>query len=86
MFRSHSVEHGLIDLNTVLIPFFKTINTLKITNIPQVVLDNPLELVYNRDKSVKFSRNGRPVIKVNKELSKNAKLVSQYFLKSHTNC
>jgi len=79
------MESESVDLETVLLPFFRATNTLKITNIPQDALDKPLEPAYDRDGSVKFSRNGKPVIKVNKNLSDNIKLVRDNFRKSDTN-
>jgi len=71
-----------IDLETVWLPFFYATNTMGETNIPAEALGAPLRLAYNADGSVKFSKSGRPVTKVAKELSDNIRLVRENFTAS----
>jgi hypothetical protein len=77
-----------IDLETVWLPFFTSTNVMGETAIAAEALGAPLRLAYNADGSVKFSRTGRPVTKVAKELSDNIKLVRENFtatLQSYAN-
>jgi hypothetical protein len=69
-----------IDLETVWIPFFTATNAMSQSNIPSDALGAPLRLAYNQDGSVKFSKSGRPVIKVSKDISDNVKLVRENFI------
>ncbi len=69
-----------IDIETVWIPFFTATNTDKATAIGSDVLGAPLRLAYNTDGSVKFSKSGKPVIRVAKELSDSVKLVRENFV------
>jgi len=71
-----------IDLETVWLPFFLATNTMGETNIPAEALGAPLRLAYNADGSVKFSKSGRPVTKVAKDLSDNIRLVRENFTAS----
>ena len=68
-----------IDLETVWLPFFLATNTVGETVISPDNLGAPLRLAYNADGSVKFSKTGRPVTKVAKELSDNIKMVKDNF-------
>jgi len=68
-----------IDLETVWLPFFTATNTMGDTAIPSDALGAPLRLAYNPDGSVKFSKAGRPVMKVAKELADNVRLVRENF-------
>jgi septum formation inhibitor MinC len=49
------------------------------TAIPVDVLGAPLRLAYNADGSVKFSKTGRPVTKVAKEVADSVRLVRDNF-------
>jgi len=49
------------------------------TAIPHDALGAPLRLAYNADGSVKFSKTGRPITKVAKELSDNIRMVRDNF-------
>ncbi len=69
-----------IDLETVWLPFFTATNAMSQSNIPSDALGAPLRLAYNPDGSVKFSKSGRPVIKVAKDISDNVKLVRENFI------
>jgi len=68
-----------IDLETVWLPFFTSTNVMGETAIPSDALGAPLRLGYNADGSVKFSKTGRPVTKVVKDISDNIKLVRENF-------
>jgi len=68
-----------IDLETIWLPFFTATNTMGDTAIPSDALGAPLRLAFNADGSVKFSKTGRPVNKVAKELSNSVQLVRQNF-------
>lgn len=71
-----------IDLETIWLPFFLAGNTNGDTSISADALGAPLRLAYNADGSVKFSKTGRPVTKVAKELSDNIRLVRDNFTAS----
>jgi len=71
-----------IDLETVWLPFFTATNTMGDTVIPADALGAPLRLAYNADGSVKFSKTGRPVTKVAKDLSDNIRMVRDNFTAS----
>jgi hypothetical protein len=68
-----------IDLETIWLPFFTATNTMGDTAIPSDALGAPLRLAFNADGSVKFSKTGRPVNKVAKELANSVQLVRQNF-------
>ena len=68
-----------IDLETVWLPFYTATNTMGETHINPDALGAPLRLAYDADGSVKFSKSGRPVVKVAKELSDNIRLVRENF-------
>ena len=69
-----------IDLETVWLPFFTATNTMGDTAIPVDALGSPLRLAYDKDGSVKFSVNGRPVIKVAKPISEGVAMVRENFV------
>jgi hypothetical protein len=69
-----------VDLETVWLPFFTATNTMGDTRIAHDALGAPLRLTYNPDGSVKFSKAGRPVIRVAKDISDNVKLVRENFI------
>lgn len=58
-----------IDLETVWLPFFTGSNTMGDMGIPTEAFGTPLCLAYDADGSVKFSKTGRPITKVVKELA-----------------
>lgn len=68
-----------IDLATIWLPFFTATNTMGDTAIPADVLGCPLRLGYNADGSVKFSKTGRPVLKVAKDVADSVRLVKDNF-------
>ncbi len=69
-----------IDLETVWLPFFTATNTEQATRIASDALGAPLRLAYNPDGAVKFSKSGKPVIKVAKDISDNIRLVRDNFV------
>jgi hypothetical protein len=69
-----------IDLETVWLPFFMATNALEATRIPADALGAPLRLNYNADGSVKFSKTGRPITKVAKDIADNVSMVKSNFI------
>jgi len=68
-----------IDLELVWLPFFLATNTMGDTAIPADALGAPLRLGYNADGSVKFSKTGRPVTKVARDIADSVRLVRDNF-------
>ena len=68
-----------IDLEMVWLPFFTATNTTGDTHLPPDALGAPLRLAYNPDGSVKFSKTGRPITKVAKDLADNVRMVRDNF-------
>ena len=68
-----------IDLATIWLPFFTATNTMGDTAIPADALGAPLRLGYNTDGSVKFSKTGRPVTKVVRDIGDSVRLVKDNF-------
>ena len=69
-----------VDLETVWLPFFTATNVMGETFIPAESLGAPLRLGYDQDGTVKFSKTGRPVIKVEKEIANGVKLARENFV------
>jgi len=69
-----------IDLETVWLPFFTATNTLGDTAIPSAALGCPMRLAYDKAGAVRFSQNGKPVIRVAKEVSDSVKMVRDNFV------
>ena len=59
-----------IDLETVWIPFFTGSNVTGDTAIPHEALGAPLRLVKEKDGTIRFRDDGRPVLRVAPELAK----------------
>jgi len=68
-----------IELELVWIPFFTATNTMGDSAIPSDALGCPLRLGYNPDGSVKFSRTGKPVTKVVKDIADSVRMVKDNF-------
>ena len=68
-----------LDLESVWLPFFTATNLQSDTAIPLDALGAPLRLAYAQDGSVKFSKSGRPVIRVAKPIADSVKLVRENF-------
>jgi len=68
-----------LDLESIWLPFLTATNLQGDTAIPVDALGAPLRLAYNQDNSVKFSRTGRPVIRVAKPIADSVKLVRENF-------
>ena len=69
-----------IELAGVWLPFLVATNTTGDTSIPADAIGAPLRLAFNADGSVKFSKTGRPVFKVVKEVADTVKLVKENFV------
>ena len=69
-----------IDLESVWLPFFTATNTMGDTAIPHDALGCPLRLAFDKDGSVKFSRNGRPVTRIAKPIAQSVSLVRENFV------
>ncbi len=68
-----------IDLETIWLPFLTATNTKGDTAIPADALGAPLRLGYNQDGSVKFSKTGRVVLKVAKDIADSVRLIRENF-------
>ena len=68
-----------IDLESIWLPFFIATNVQGDTTIPRDALGAPLRLAYDKDGSVKFSKTGRPILKVAPELNQQIRLVRENF-------
>lgn len=68
-----------IELETVWLPFFTATNAQGDSAIPSDALGCPLRLGYMPDGSVKFTKTGRPVTKVVKELADCVRMVKDNF-------
>jgi len=68
-----------IDLELIWLPFFTATNVMGDTRIPHEALGAPLRLAYDADGSVKFSKTGRPITKVAKDLSDTIRMVRDNF-------
>jgi len=68
-----------LDLESIWLPFFTATNLQRDTAIPLDALGAPLRLGYDQDGSVKFSKSGRPVVKVAKPIADSVKLVRENF-------
>lgn len=69
-----------IELENVWLPFFTATNAMGDTAIPVDALGCPLRLQYDKDGAVKFSPNGRPVIRVAKPISEAVSMVRDNFI------
>ena len=69
-----------IPLNAVWLPFFTATNTDGKTAISSEALGAPIRLVKDGDGSVRFSKAGRPVLRVVKELSDHVRMVRENFI------
>ena len=68
-----------LDLELIWMPFFTATNLQGDTAIPLDALGAPLRLAYATDGSVKFSKSGRPVVRVAKPIADSVKLVRENF-------
>ena len=69
-----------VDLETVWLPFFTAANVQGDTAIPREALGAPLRLAKEQDGTVKFSKTGRPVLRVAPELASQIKVVRENFV------
>jgi len=68
-----------LDLESVWLPFLFATNLQGDTAIPIDALGAPLRLAYAQDGSVKFSKSGRPVVRVAKPIADSVKLIRENF-------
>jgi len=68
-----------LDLESIWLPFFTATNLQNDTAIPLDALGAPLRLAYAQDGTVKFSKSGRPVVRVAKPIADSVKLVRENF-------
>ena len=68
-----------IDLEAVWLPFFTSTNTVGDTQISPEALGAPLRLAYDPDGSIKFSKTGRPITRVAKDLADTVRMVRDNF-------
>ena len=68
-----------IDLESTWIPFFTATNTVGDTQLPPDSLGAPLRLAYAPDGTVRFSKGGRPILKVDKPLADTIRMVRDNF-------
>ncbi|MBA7672241.1 hypothetical protein ES703_80416 [subsurface metagenome] len=68
-----------IDLELIWLPFLTATNVMGDTRLPHEALGAPLRLAYATDGSVKFSKTGRPITKVAKDLSDTIRMVRENF-------
>jgi len=71
-----------IDLETIWLPFFYAAKIMGESTISPEALGAPIRLQYDADGAVKFSRTGRPLTKVVKEISDEVRLVRDNFTAS----
>jgi len=68
-----------IELSRVWLPFLTACNTAGELAVPADALGAPLRLAYNADGSVKFSKTGRPVMRVARDIADNVRLIKDNF-------
>ena len=71
-----------IDLESVWLPFFLATNTMGDTALSAEALGAPLRLAYDPDGTPKFSKTGRPVVRVVKEVAESVRLIRENFVAS----
>lgn len=71
-----------IDLESIWLPFFTATNLMGDTAIPLDALGAPIRLAYDKDGSVRFGSNGRPVTKVAKPIAQTVSLVRENFVEN----
>lgn len=77
--RAQARKVWSIDLEQVWLPFFTATNVAGDTRVAPESLGAPLRLAYDADGSVKFSKTGKPIFKVEKTLSDQIRLVRENF-------
>ena len=77
-----------IDLETVWLPLFHATNIMGDTAMPAEALGSPIRLAYDKDGAVKFTKSGRPVTRVVKDITQTVTLIRENMvanLQSYTN-
>lgn len=68
-----------IELNRIWLPFLTACNTTGELSLPPDALGAPLRLAYSADGAVKFSKTGRPIMRVAKPLSDTVRMIRDNF-------
>ncbi len=68
-----------VELLGVWIPFFTATNTAGVSAIPAEALGAPLRLQKEQDGTPKFSKSGRPVLKVVREISDQVRIMRENY-------
>ncbi len=74
-----------IGLAATWIPFFTATNATGESAIPSEVLGAPIRLQKNQDGTPKFSKNGKPQLRVVKELNDQIRIIRENFVFGLTN-
>ncbi len=75
-----------IDLESVVLPFFVASNTTGNTAIPSEAIGCPLRLGYDKNTGeVLFSKKGKPVIRVVKEINDGVNMIRENLVKNMAN-
>lgn len=69
-----------IELEGVWLPFFTATNAMEATAIPHDALGAPLRLAKEQDGAIKFSKAGRPVVRVVKPIADQVRIVRENFV------
>ena len=80
--RQPSRKVWALDLEGVLLPFMVASNARHDSAIPSDALGAPLRLAVNQDGTAKFSKSGKPVIRIAKPISDHVKLMREGYVAS----
>lgn len=69
-----------VELFGVWLPFFTATNAQGVSSIPAEALGAPLRLQKEQDGTPKFSKSGRPILRVVRELSDQVRIVRENFV------
>ncbi len=69
-----------IDVESVWVPFFTATNAAGESHLPSEALGAPLRLAKDKDGSVKFTKAGRPVLRLAPELNQQVAIVRENFV------
>ena len=69
-----------IDVETTWVPFFTATNVMGETQLPDEVLGAPIRLAKSPDGDVRFTKTGRPIMRVAPELNAQIGIVRENFV------
>ena len=69
-----------IDVESTWVPFFTATNVMGETSLPEEVLGAPIRLAKSPDGDVRFTKTGRPVMRVAPELNSQIAIVRENFV------